>query len=1063
MRRPRLAKLTRPRLHRAIPREGLHRRLDQLAALGSVWVCGPPGAGKTSAVASWLDNRQLGGVWYHLDPDDQDASTLFYYLRCSLGAARHHKRTLPLFTPEYSHDLAGFARRFARDFFSRLSEGGVLVFDNYHEVSTSTDVGVVLEQFIAEVPASVSLILISRSAPPPMLASLLITDRLSVIGGDALRFTLEESRHLAAAHRVVDKETVRRLHDEVEGWAAGLTLTLKSGGGSARSSRSSFPRETLFEYFASNAFDQLPSEARRMLMSTAVLPTVTPAAAIALGNVSTSDELLSRLHRAHLFTDLIDSGARRYRYHDLFREFLLRRFDTDVDPVDRLRIRTTAAALLVESGELERAFALFCEAESWDHALALMLAHAQTLLGQGRWRILSDWAELLPKDRRSRAPWLGFWLGCAQMQTDLGAGRRTIIEAYSQFHQHGDAVGEVMASAAIIQAVFYEYDNFTRMDEWIDRLVHHLEGGTQLPSHAAELHVWSAFLIACCYRRPTHPLIRRSVERVDYLLLQPLEVNQRVAAAGALLTYCTLAADFDRANPLIERITPLLAAVELTALNAAYWWLFVGYYYHVAAKRKPCLAAFDRSDEIATAHGLIQTAFLSVTFRGYAHCAWGETQAAAAVLARLVPLIDHARSVDVNQFHLVNASFGIAAMEPDAGARHAELAVEAAARIGSPFFMVASRSIGAFCVAAAGDVDRARTWIEAVWADTENGVLQVYRPLLIFGLAYCCFLHGERKESLRQLDIALGLAQRHSGACFFRWAQAIKNTLLVEALGGATQSEYAIRLIRQFRVPPPEVPIPNWPWEIEIETLGRFLVKRDGQPLTFQHKTPRKPLALLKAVIAHGGNNVPESTLVDTLWPADDGDSAHEALTAALFRLRKILENPDAVRLENGCVSLDQRLVRVDALAFLQQTAGESTRYPIAQSCALYRGEFLPEEQDAGWTSRMRERLRERFVSCIATLARNESTTGCWDVAQRVFRKGIEVDDRAEALWHGLMQCQLDAGHYQAGIETYKRLEALFASEQRGSLSPATTSLYLQLLDANRAAYRRAGNSVSHR
>lgn len=800
-----------------------------------------------------------------------------------------------------------------------------------------------------------------------------------------------------------------------------------------------------------------------MLLATAVLPSVTPKAATTLGDVSNSEQLLAQLHRAHLFTDLIDSDARRYRYHDLFREFLLRRFHTSVDLVDQMRIRASGAALLIEGGELEPAFALYREAGSWNHALELVLAHAQTLLGQGRWRILSDWAESLPTEWQARTPWLGFWLGCARMQTNLGAGRRTIIEACEQFQQRGDAVGEAMASATIVQAIFYEYDDFTRMDQWIECLMRHLEDGTAFPGHAAELHVWSAFLIACCYRRPTHPLLRRSVERVDSLLQHPMEVNQRVAAAGALLTYCTLAADFDRADPLIERIGPLLAAAELTALNAAYWWLFVGYYYHVAAKRKPCLEAFDRSDEIAAEHGLLQTAFLSVTFRGYAHCAWGETRTAGGVLTRLVPLVDYTRSVDVNQFHLVNASYGIAAMEPGSGARHAELAVEAAARIGSPFFMVASRSIGAFCMAAAGDLERARTWIEEAWADTEIGTLRVYRPLLTFGLAYCSFLRGNREDGLNQLDLALRLAQRHNGACFLRWAQAIKNTLLMEALNGGVQSDFAIRLIRQYRVPPPQEPVPNWPWEIEVETLGRFQVKRDGQAITFEHKTPRKPLALLKALIAQGGSNVPESTLVDTLWPAEDGDSAHEAFAVALFRLRKVLENADAVRLENGSVSLDQTLVRVDALAFLQQTTGEFAVYRTAQACTIYRGEFLPEERDTAWTLRMRERLRARFASCVAALARHESVTGDWDNVEQIFRRGIDVDDRAEALWHGLMRCQLDAGHYQEGIETYRHLQALFTSDERGPISPATTRLYLQLLNAEGGANDEDGNSVSHR
>jgi len=53
-----LAKLTRPRLHGAVARERLFAQLDGArAGRSAVCVVGPPGAGKTTLVASWLDAR----------------------------------------------------------------------------------------------------------------------------------------------------------------------------------------------------------------------------------------------------------------------------------------------------------------------------------------------------------------------------------------------------------------------------------------------------------------------------------------------------------------------------------------------------------------------------------------------------------------------------------------------------------------------------------------------------------------------------------------------------------------------------------------------------------------------------------------------------------------------------------------------------------------------------------------------------------------------------------------------------------------------------------------------
>ena len=59
---PMFAKLSRPRLHDSVPRERLFSRLDGLRDLPVTLVAAPPGAGKTTLVASYLESRRLGGI-----------------------------------------------------------------------------------------------------------------------------------------------------------------------------------------------------------------------------------------------------------------------------------------------------------------------------------------------------------------------------------------------------------------------------------------------------------------------------------------------------------------------------------------------------------------------------------------------------------------------------------------------------------------------------------------------------------------------------------------------------------------------------------------------------------------------------------------------------------------------------------------------------------------------------------------------------------------------------------------------------------------------------------------
>src|SRR4029077_7097969 len=98
----------------------------------------------------------------------------------------------------------------------------------------------------------------------------------------------------------------------------------------------------------------------------------------------------------------------------------------------------------------------------------------------------------------------------------------------------------------------------------------------------------------------------------------------------------------------------------------------------------------------------------------------------------------------------------------------------------------------------------------------------------------------------------------------------------------------------------PEGPVEAWPWMFRIYTLGPFRIERHGEALGGSGKAQRRALQLLKLLIAHGGEKVSESRIVDALWPRIDGDSAHRSFTSTLHRLRKLLGGDRTVVLPEG-------------------------------------------------------------------------------------------------------------------------------------------------------------------
>ena len=138
-----------------------------------------------------------------------------------------------------------------------------------------------------------------------------------------------------------------------------------------------------------------------------------------------------------------------YRYHPLFHAFLKAKSQSMLPPAERSSILGRAARVLEDGGETEQAFTLFGDAGEWVEAERLLLANAQLLIDQGRWRTLEEWVGRLPAGAEAN-PWLAYWFGRSRITVSPVEAKPLLAGVYERFVRSSDEVGQMLSAVGMI-------------------------------------------------------------------------------------------------------------------------------------------------------------------------------------------------------------------------------------------------------------------------------------------------------------------------------------------------------------------------------------------------------------------------------------------------------------------------------------------------------------------------------------------------------------------------------------------------------------------------------------
>jgi ATP/maltotriose-dependent transcriptional regulator MalT len=577
-------KITRPRVQRVSVRARLFRLIDRAREIPLVWVVAPPGAGKTTLVSHYLEQRRRKHLWYQVDAGDHDIAGLFNYLSRAADAllGRARRTALPLYAPEYLPDVEAFFRMFFRALFERLPDNTSLIFDDYQELADDAAFHRALCIALEEMPHGRQNVINSRNVAPPAFARLSAGRRVAIIDWEALKLTREETRRLVALQRKRSGGALSEtLHAQCEGWITGFILLLDQSRAAPVAAPQSRLPAAVAEYFE-QIFDRASPELRRLWLRTAYLPSFTASTAARVSGMRSAPALVETLAHRQFFLNRHGSGSATLQYHALWRDFLLHTAEAEWSSGERLRVMRRSAAALRDQGDHELALEIFFGAKDWRSAARLLLDSAEAFLAQGRWQTLHAWVLRLPQSTVAASPVLLYWAAVCQAQIDPSESLPAIERAYEAFSDVRDEAGQALCASLAIASNFAEWGNFTQRHRWFRILEQLLARDPKFSDPVSEARAWSALLFVFSLETGDFPFAEVCARRVRSLCRAELPDTERLAAASHLFFYLNQVASAEEAREALQEFAPLAASDRLTPLQKATWYLSEStYFYHV--------------------------------------------------------------------------------------------------------------------------------------------------------------------------------------------------------------------------------------------------------------------------------------------------------------------------------------------------------------------------------------------------------------------------------------------------------------------------------------------------
>lgn len=370
-----------------IQRLELLKEMDKNKKKKVMLVTAPAGYGKTTLLSQFSHTTDEKVIWYHLDALDNEIVTFMTYLTEGIARCfgKHHKDIISISTDKLNQgDIKGQVAELLNYLSQNCENPLCIVIDDYHYI-TKACINEWLSIFIKYMPSNIRIIIASRVYPTINLDYLLASDQLLEIDINRLKFSKDEERSFIEKAKPNDQEIYNKeLIKKNNGWPFGLNLLKHAMSDNVVGD---YEIQELYKKCFDNIFDQF--EDQEFLLTTCLLEILDIEACNYITSRTNSDETLKRMYRKGLFISKTQSGG--FKYHDLFREFLIEKV------INKTDIYKKIADYYTSKGNFLDAIEYLLLSEDYDRANDLLKQEQYKYISIAYYIKIYHWEKQIPQ------------------------------------------------------------------------------------------------------------------------------------------------------------------------------------------------------------------------------------------------------------------------------------------------------------------------------------------------------------------------------------------------------------------------------------------------------------------------------------------------------------------------------------------------------------------------------------------------------------------------------------------------------------------------------------------